>query len=159
MSNLGIQRDMGCSVSSSNLIDRLPHRQPFLFLSSIESVESGVSGRAQWQVHGDEAFLLGHFPSNPIVPGVLIVEALAQLAGLVAFQCGAEPVHGADEIGGRLAHVDARFDNVVQPPAVIDLHVSIQRSMGNLFMFDVSAAVDGTVAARGSLTVSRVTKP
>ena len=159
MSNLGIQRDMGCSGSPSNLIDRLPHRQPFLFLSSIESVESGVSGRARWQVRGDEAFFVGHFPGTPIVPGVLIVEALAQLAGLVALQCGDEPAHGAGEIGGRLAHVDARFDNVVQPPAVIDLRVSIQRSMGNLFMFDVSAAVDGTVAARGSLTVARVVEP
>jgi len=159
MSNLGIQRDTGCSVSPSNLIDRLPHRQPFLFLSSIESVESGVSGRARWQVRGDETFLLGHFPGNPIVPGVLIVEALAQLAGLVAFQCGDEPAHDSDEIGGRLAHVDARFDNVVQPPAVIDLRVSIQRSMGNLFMFDVSAEVDGSVAARGSLTVAKVMKP
>ena len=67
-------------------IGRLPHRKPFLFVSGIEALRTGESGIGIWSVRGDEDFFTGHFPGSPVLPGVLIAEGLAQLAGLVVAQ-------------------------------------------------------------------------
>src|SRR4051794_12181843 len=72
----------GSSSGTANPIDRLPHRDPFRFVSRVTSVKPGESAEAVWALTGKEPFFGGHFPGNPIVPGVLIAEALAQAAGL-----------------------------------------------------------------------------
>ncbi len=127
---------------------QLPHRDPFRFISRLTSLTPGKSGEAQWSLRGHESFFTGHFPGDPIVPGVLISEALAQLSGLVA-------LHGANGApSGRLAHVDIRFDSPVRPPADILLKSALIRTMGRLSQFDVSASVDGIAVARGSLTLA-----
>jgi len=159
MTNSSVHRDLDHPASPLGLLDRLPHRPPFLFLTRIELFEPGVRGHAQWQVVGDEDYFRGHFPGQPIVPGVLIMEALAQLAGLVGFHSLEDCSHGAARIGGRLAHVEVRFDEAVRPPAVIDLHASAQRSIGSLRKFEVQAMVSGKTVTRGSLVVAKVIEP
>ena len=129
------------------ILDRLPHRDPFRFLSEVTHLAAGVGGAASWRVTGNEAFFAGHFPGRPLVPGVLIAEALAQLSGLVA--SAATPARPAV-----LAHVDVRFDSAVAPPAVLELSSTLTRSLGNLYLFDVSARLGDDVVARGSLALS-----
>jgi 3-hydroxyacyl-[acyl-carrier-protein] dehydratase len=62
--------------------DYLPHRPPFLFVTELGTVEPGRSATGSWQLTGEEAFFAGHFPGRPTLPGVLMVEALAQLGGV-----------------------------------------------------------------------------
>jgi 3-hydroxyacyl-[acyl-carrier-protein] dehydratase len=131
------------------LLDRLPHRRPFRFLDEVTDLAAGQYGEGIWRVRGDEEFLAGHFPGDPIVPGVLITEALAQLAGLVGLHLGSER-------GGRLAHVDVRFDAAVEPPAEVTLRARMDRVLGDLRQFEVSAAVAGKVVARGTLILATV---
>jgi 3-hydroxyacyl-[acyl-carrier-protein] dehydratase len=145
---------MTMHVSSSRAAEwlaRLPHGEPFRFLSSIETLEPGRSGSAAWHVCGDEVFLRGHFPGKPIVPGVLLTEALAQLAGLVGW---AEAAPGAQTPAVRLAHVDVKFKAEITPPARIGLHATLVRRMGALAMFDVEAKFKGVTSVSGSLTLA-----
>ena len=133
------------------ILDRLPHRDPFRFLSEVTHLAAGVGGAASWRVTGNEAFFAGHFPGRPLVPGVLIAEALAQLSGLVAFGDASAATLARTAV---LAHVDVRFDLAVAPPAVLELSSTLTRSLGNLYLFDVSARLGDDVVARGSLALS-----
>ncbi|MDB5298597.1 MAG: putative (3R)-hydroxymyristoyl-[acyl-carrier-protein] dehydratase [Phycisphaerales bacterium] len=128
-------------------LQRLPHSEPFRFVSHVVAITESDSGEAEWLVSGEEAFFAGHFPGNPVVPGVLIAEALAQLSGLVG------PDNGLR--GGKLAHMDVRFEQAVAPPAQITLRSKLLRAMGELQQFEVSASVGETVVARGTLALSR----
>ena len=95
---------------------------------------------------GKEPFFADHFPGRPVVPGVLLVEALAQLSGL----SGNWPA-SADV---RLAHADVRFERGVVPPAEIVLESRFVREMGTLRQYEVSATHAGTVVARGTVALS-----
>lgn len=144
------------TTGSPDILDALPHRPPFRFLSEVLSLETGKSGEALWRVSEGESFLTGHFPGQPIVPGVLITEALAQLSGLVGFHVEASkhaPAVG-DAAPGKLAHVDVRFNESVTPPAAIVLKSRQIRVAGNLHQFDVEARWKETVVARGRLTLA-----
>jgi 3-hydroxyacyl-[acyl-carrier-protein] dehydratase len=144
----------------SAMIDALPHRPPFRFLSEITGFAAGQSGEAIWRVTGDEGMLAGHFPGFPIVPGTLITEALAQLSGLVAFypfSKGTGATACPPEIPGRpatLAHTEVRFNESVIPPAAILLRSRLRRAVGTFRQFDVSAECNDHVVARGELTLS-----
>ena len=147
------------SAGNSDTLDQLPHRPPFLFLTDVLHLERRRRGEAIWRVTGREDYLRGHFPSDPIVPGVLITEALAQLAGLVAFFSGTDSdqaTHGASANASpaKLAHIDCRFDSAVRPPAEIHLSAETVREFGRLWQFAVSARVETTVVARGRLTLA-----
>ena len=128
----------------SNPLDRLPHADPFRFVTRAEVVVADDHARAVWAVTGAEAFFAGHFPGRPLVPGVLIAEALAQAAGLVA-----APADGV----GKLAHVDVRFDRPIVPPAEVVLLAKLVRKVVNLRQFEVSAVVAGQTVARGTLAL------
>jgi 3-hydroxyacyl-[acyl-carrier-protein] dehydratase len=101
----------------------IPHRDPFLFVTEVVELQPAVSARGRWHLSGAEAFFAGHFPGRPVLPGVLMVESLAQLAAAVVL---------ADErykdrlplFGG----IDrARFRHQVLPGDTLDLEVSISR--------------------------------
>lgn len=130
----------------ASLLERLPHRAPFRFLSRVRAFQPGRSGSGVWLVEGSEAFFAGHFPGRPVVPGVLIGEALAQLAGLVGF--------GSEGSGVRLAHIDLKLIEAVAPPAEITLRASVARELGDLKMFDVAADHLGRPIATGRLILS-----
>ena len=125
---------------------RLPHGPEFRYVSRVDEVVPGKSARGAWAVSGDEAFFKGHFPGNPIVPGVLLVEAMAQLAGLCA------PADGPKS--GKIVQVAIRFDQSITPPAEIVLVATVTQTMGGLLQCDVSASTAANVvAARGSVTL------
>ena len=126
-------------------LSRLPHGEAFRFVTRVMSVKEGESANAVWDLNGSESFFAGHFPGQPLVPGVLITEALAQTSGLAA---------GVGSEQGRLAHVDVRFEKPVQPPVQIALEARLTRTMGALRQFDVAAKVAGTVVARGTIALS-----
>jgi len=126
----------------------IPHREPFLLVDEVTELEPGVRAVGRYLVKPDDWYLAGHFPGNPLVPGVLIAEALAQVSGLA----GTTPDVSES---GKLAHVDVRFDHPVAPPADIILKSRLTRHMPKLQYYEVSAEVNGKVVARGSLTLSR----
>lgn len=139
------------TAAPSDLLDRLPHRSPFLFISRVHEIVPGSNGQATWDVTGEEAFFAGHFPGRPLLPGVIVAEALAQLSGLVVFGDGAE---GEPPPSATLAQLNVRFRVRVRPPAAVLLMSRVARVMGPLFLFDVQATVEGQTTASGSLTLA-----
>lgn len=131
-------------------LSALPHRPPFCFLTSVLEMEPGIAGSARWTLTGDENFFKGHFPGDPLVPGVLLAESLAQLSGMVAY--------AEDEISGgpppQLAQVNIKFLNAVRPPASIDLTARLTRRMAGLCLFDVTATAQEAIAAKGTLVLA-----
>ena len=136
------------SVPVATAIDhlaKLPHGEAFRFVSRVDEVIPGKSARGVWTPAGTEPFFAAHFPGNPIVPGVLLIEALAQLAGL----CSSHEISA-----GKLAHADVRFESAVAPPATIELVATVTRELGQLLQCDVTATSNNVIAARGTVTIA-----
>ena len=128
----------------ANPLDRLPHGPAFRFVTKVNIIKPGESIEGIWSVHGDEPFFAAHFPGRPIVPGVLLAEALAQISGLLASD---SVQHGA------LAHLDIRFDKPVAPPADILLKSRLTNQLASLRQFQVSASVGDNIVAQGTLAL------
>ena len=127
-------------------LSRLPHGPEFRFITGIREVNNGKAAIAYWSVRGDEYFLKGHFPGRPIVPGVLLTEALAQLAGIAASGDGVDN-------NGVLASADMRFLAPVVPPANVELQATVTGSRDRLRQVEVIASVGGHPVARGSVMI------
>ena len=127
--------------------DLLPHRPPFLFVDEIVEIVPGESASSRWTVSGDEDFFGGHFPGYALLPGVLIVEALAQTAGLAA---AAMPQNS-----GRLtvfAGIEkVRFRRQVVPGDTLEMDMAITRWRRALAEATGSASVDGERACEATL--------
>ena len=136
------------SLSRQEIEAILPHRDPFLLLDEIVEMEPGERVVARKRVRPDEWYLSGHFPGRPIMPGVLIVEAMAQ-AGAVA-------VLSEEENRGRLAlfaGIDGvRFKRIVEPGDELELTCDLDRVRGPVGRGKATATVEGELAARGTLT-------
>jgi 3-hydroxyacyl-[acyl-carrier-protein] dehydratase len=132
--------------------DLLPHRAPFLFVDEILDLVPGESARARWYVDPEAHFFAGHFPGNPILPGVIIIEALAQTGALAAL---AEP-----GISGRLALFagigKARFRRIVRPGEELILETRLTRRRGPLGSGEGRATVDGVLACSTELSFALV---
>jgi len=131
----------------------LPHRDPFLLVDEVTELRPGVRAVGRYLVKPDDWYLAGHFPGNPIMPGVLQVEALAQLGAV----CGlAHP-----DFAGKLALFagidDVRFKRIVRPGDVLDLECRITRLRGPIGKADASAHVGGELACRAALTFALTT--
>ena len=129
----------------------LPHADPFRFVTRIEKLIPGESATAFWTLSGQETFFAGHFPGNPIVPGVLIAEALAQLSGIVGGSAATAAT--AAPKAGRIAHIDIRYFAEVRPPAEIELHSKLVQRIGAVHEFEVRASSRSQAAAEGRLTL------
>lgn len=136
----------------NGLIDRLPHRPPFRFVTEVLCVDPSAF-EAVWNVSGEEDFFRGHFPSEPVVPGVLLTEALAQTAGLYLLSREAKGPHS-----GMLVQSEIRFRKPVHPPARISLRVTDEGSLGSLHRFDVRALVGEALVAQGTIVLAVIPK-
>lgn len=129
------------------LVALLPHRPPFRFLDTVLSHEPGQSCVATYRVTGEEPFLAGHFPGNPVFPGVLQLEALAQ--------AGAVPVLADERFAGRLPLFGGvekvRFRRMVKPGDELLLSVTLEQLGGRGGWGAGSATVDGKVACSARL--------
>jgi 3-hydroxyacyl-[acyl-carrier-protein] dehydratase len=126
----------------------LPHRPPFLLIDEVVELEPGERVVARKTVRPDEWYLSGHFPGRPVMPGVLIVEAMAQT--------GAVAVLSQEENRGRLALFagidDVRFKRIVEPGDELELECTLEAVRGPIGKGKATARVDGQLAARGTLT-------
>jgi 3-hydroxyacyl-[acyl-carrier-protein] dehydratase len=125
----------------------IPHRAPFLLLDEIVELEPGVSCHARRTLRADEFWFAGHFPGNAVMPGVLIVEALAQAGAVAAL---AQPGNAGKLV--LFAGIDkVRFKRVVRPGDTLDLKVEILAVRGDVGRGKALATVDGQMACRGEL--------
>lgn len=132
------------------ILKLLPHRYPILLVDRVLSVEAGKSIRALKNVSVNEPYFSGHFPSRPVMPGVLMVEALAQAAGLLSFLT--LNVTPDDNSVFYFAGIDgARFKRPVQPGDQLILDVELERQKAGIFKFKGRASVDGETAVEASL--------
>ena len=123
------------------IMDYLPHRYPFLLVDRVLECESGKRLKAIKNVSFNEPFFQGHFPGEPIMPGVLILEALAQATGLLAFCSMAEEERNKLYM---LVGIDkARFRGQVVPGDQLTLEVELKRTMRGIWMYSTRASVDG----------------
>jgi 3-hydroxyacyl-[acyl-carrier-protein] dehydratase len=138
---MAYERDRG------ELVALLPHRPPFRFVDGVDACDPAGTVRAHYLVTGEEPFLAGHFPGNPIFPGVLQLEALAQ-AGAIALladprYAGKLPLFGGVE--------DVRFRRLVRPGDRLDLSVEIERLSARGGWGKAVATVDGAECCRARL--------
>lgn len=127
---------------------RLPHRYPFLLVDRVLEIEEGQRCKALKNVTGNEFFFQGHFPGNPVFPGVLIIEAMAQAAGLAAYAL--EP--NADRRWVLFAGIDkARFKRPVVPGDQLIIEVERVTHRLGLYVFQGKATVSGEIAAQAEV--------
>ena len=135
-------------LSTVEIMDILPHRQPFLLIDTVEELEPGVRAVATKNVTFNEPYFAGHFPGNPVMPGVLIVEALAQT--------GAVAILSQPEWKGKTAYfagIDkARFKQKVVPGDVLTLETEIIKIKGQIGIGKAVARVNGKLACSAELT-------
>lgn len=126
----------------------IPHRQPFLLIDTIEEVEYGKRAVGKKCVTYNEPFFAGHFPAEPVMPGVLIIEALAQV--------GAVAILGLPENKGKIAYFaavnNAKFKGKVVPGDVLMLETEIVKCKGPIGVGMAKATVDGKVVCQAELT-------
>ena len=130
----------------------IPQRDPFLMIDKVEQYIPGESCTAYKEVREEEYYFKGHFPGNPIMPGVLIVESLAQ-TGAVAI-LSMEENKGKNALFGGIDKL--RFKKQVVPGDVLKLEVKIIKRKGPIGIGEAIATVDGKVAAKGELTFAIV---
>jgi 3-hydroxyacyl-[acyl-carrier-protein] dehydratase len=138
------------SMTITEIMEWLPHRYPFLLIDGIARCRSGESISAWKNVTINEPFFQGHFPGRPVMPGVLIIEAMAQAGGILSYMTSRE--HDPDAIF-YLAGVDeARFRRPVSPGDRLDLEVTVDGIRRGIWFYRCEAAVGGKKAVSARIT-------
>lgn len=124
---------------SASALSGLPHGKEFRFLDEVTELAAGERGRGRYTIRGDEHFLRGHFPGRPLMPGVLLIEAVAQLAGVIVHGAGA-----GGENGLLLTAVKgAKILGAAEPGDVLEIEVNLEGRLGGLYQ------CSGRVLCRG----------
>lgn len=138
------------------IMDMLPHRYPFLLVDKVKDVVAGESATGIKNVTMNEPHFMGHFPGQPVMPGVLIVEAMAQTAALVVM-AGMEDAD-EEKIVYFMSINEARFRRPVGPGDTMELRVSKLQGRRNVWKFQGEAYVDGTLCAEAVYTAMIMNK-
>ena len=135
-------------LSAKEILEIIPHRHPFMLIDTIEELEPGVKAIGKKCVSFNEPFFAGHFPTEPVMRGVLIIEALAQV--------GAVAILSMPENKGKIAYFggikEARFKGMVKPGDVLMLETEIIRVKGPVGVGKANAYVDGKLVCKAELT-------
>lgn len=135
-------------LTTKEIMEIIPHRQPFLLIDTIEELEPGIKAVGKKCVTYNEPFFAGHFPSEPVMPGVLIIEALAQT--------GAVAILSQPEFSGKTAYFaaikSAKFKGKVVPGDVLTLETEISKVKGPMGIGSAKAYVDGKLVTQAELT-------
>ena len=143
-------------ASLKRALDHLPHGPEFRFVDRLLNLEPGKNGVGEYTVRGDEPFLRGHFPGQPLFPGVLLVEAAAQLAGTVAQSDPRIPPMP----GLKLTAIRGiKILGTAKPGEVIRVEARILNRLANLIQAQVTASVNNKTVMQGELTLSGEQKP
>ena len=140
------------------ILKQLPHRYPFLLVDRVLELEKGKRIKAIKNVTINEPFFVGHFPHRPVMPGVLMLEAMAQAAALLAFDAlGTTP---SEKTIYYFAGIDgARFKRPVEPGDQLVMDVSLERMKSGIFKFKGIARVDEQLACEAELMCTMRTRP
>lgn len=147
-------------ISLNDIKAILPHRPPFLFVDRVTRLAPGVSIVAERDLRPDEPHFQGHFPGRPIMPGVLVTDALAQAAGLLiglSRKLRKDPAAQAPALM-MLAAADMKYTSPSVPGETLVLAARLEREFGALFHFAVEASAGRRAVARGTLVLAEVRK-
>jgi 3-hydroxyacyl-[acyl-carrier-protein] dehydratase len=132
------------------ILEHLPHRYPFVLVDRVLEIDPGKKIKAVKNVSINEPFFPGHFPHHPVMPGVLIVEALAQAAAILSFKTG--NFMPSDDSVYYFAGIDkARFKKPVSPGDQLILEVSIDRILKGIWKYNCTASVEGKLVAEADI--------
>ena len=133
-----------------HILKHLPHRYPFLFVDRVIAVEEGVSIHAQKSVTIGEDFFNGHFPDKPVMPGVIIIEALAQASGILGFMTmNKTPDEGSIYYFAGADNV--RFRNPVVPGDTLDLYSKVVGNKRGIWKFETRAEIEGKIVCTATI--------
>ena len=136
------------TIEIERIVKMIPHRYPFLMVDRIVDLVVGESATGIKNVSINEPFFQGHFPAHPVMPGVLIVESMAQTAGIVVVHSLGPDAEG--KVVYFMSIDSARFRKPVTPGDTLHVHVSKRTSRGNVWKFNGLAKVDGAVVAEAT---------
>ncbi|UNK41509.1 3-hydroxyacyl-ACP dehydratase FabZ [Luteimonas sp. S4-F44] len=146
--------DLTLPIDIGGIRKLLPHRYPFLLVDRVVEFESGKRVLCYKNVSANEHFFQGHFPDHPVMPGVLVIEALAQAGGILSHLSRGRTSEGALSY---LVKVDAaKFSRMVVPGDRLELDVSIKREIRNMTLYSGIARVDGQQAACADILCAEV---
>ena len=134
----------------NHILQHLPHRYPFLLIDRVTEFHAGESLVGYKNVTYNEPFFQGHFPERPIMPGVLILEAMAQATGLLAFKT-VERGAKRESLYFLVGMDNARFKRPVEPGDQLVLKAKLLRARRGIWVFDCEATVDGNIAATAQI--------
>lgn len=142
------QEQVGIDIDIERILEMIPHRYPFLMIDRLVDVVANVGATGIKNVSINEPYFQGHFPGRPVMPGVLIIEAMAQTAAVLV-------VHTlGPDAEGKLVYFmtidDARFRKPVMPGDTLHVHVRKKQSRNNVWKFEAEAKVDGAVVAQAT---------
>jgi len=142
------------SLDIHQILENLPHRYPFLLIDRVTEFVPGEYLTGYKNVSINEPFFQGHFPYRPVMPGVLILESLAQAAGIFAFKT-AQVKPSADSVFYLVGIDDVRFKQPVEPGDQLLLHIKLVRSMRDVWKFETEARVEDTIVASAQIMCAR----
>ncbi len=138
------------TMDITDIMRYLPHRYPFLLVDRVLELDEGKRVVAYKNVTMNEPFFPGHFPHHPIMPGVMIIEAMAQAAGLLAFRSSGTEV-SENSVVYFVGIDNARFKRPVVPGDRLDFEVSVLKTMRGIWKFHAKASVEGQLACEAEL--------